>query len=176
MKIGIAGPISTESIAMLLGDAIPPDLKGASGAPLLGTLIRILLERGHSVSAYTMDSSLRIDEPVPRVAAAGRFRIYYVPVRKRAFRYENGLQQQAQQHDGESGQQIEQHRPLQREARSGTARSLVPFPQVLPMKIRIGGCGLPVFQDNAPRRHPFPEESYRGGTGGDIRSIPQSAA
>jgi len=89
MKIGIAGPISTESVATLLGDATP-SLKGAGGAPLLGTLIRILLERGHSVSAYTMDSSLRIDELVPRVASAGRFRIYYVPVRRRAFRYEDG--------------------------------------------------------------------------------------
>ena len=89
MKIGIAGPISTESVATLLGDATPA-LKGASGAPLLGTLIRIFLERGHSVSAYTMDATLRIDEQEPKVAQSGRFRIYYIPVRRRAFRYQDG--------------------------------------------------------------------------------------
>ena len=88
MKIGIAGPISTESIATLLGDATP-HLKGASGAPLLGTLIRIFLERGHSVSAYTMEAALDIHE-APRVAFSGKFRIYYVPVRRRAFRYQDG--------------------------------------------------------------------------------------
>ena len=89
MKIGIAGPISTESVAHLLRDA-PPDIKGSAGAPFLGTLITTLHERGHEINAYTLDSSLspHIDEAT--VAVGNRFRLYYLPCRRRAFRFSGG--------------------------------------------------------------------------------------
>ncbi len=88
MRIGIAGPISSESIARFLeGDA--KDLPhGYTGAPLLGTLIGALLERGHSVFAYTTSADVPLSE---RVSAAGdRFKITFCPVRPRAFRYSQG--------------------------------------------------------------------------------------
>jgi glycosyltransferase involved in cell wall biosynthesis len=89
MRIGIAGPISAESIARFLkGDAknLP---RGYTGAPLLGTLIGALLERGHSVFAYTTSAGLPLSE---RFSATGdRFKITFCPARLRAFRYSEGL-------------------------------------------------------------------------------------
>jgi len=63
MKVGIPGPISTESIAQFLhmGSALLPS--GYSGAPFLGTLIGALLEYGHKVSAYTTTVDLPLDNP-----------------------------------------------------------------------------------------------------------------
>lgn len=88
MKIGIAGPISSESIARFLDGDVKPLPHGYSGAPFLGTLIGALLERGHSVFAYTTSADLPLSE---RVSATGdRFRITFCPVRPRAFRYSQG--------------------------------------------------------------------------------------
>ncbi len=88
MRIGIAGPISKDSIARFIdGDtkALP---NGYSGAPLLGTLIEALLNRGHSIFAYTTSADLPLTE---RVTATGsRFKITFCPVRARAFRYSAG--------------------------------------------------------------------------------------
>lgn len=88
MKIGIAGHIATDSIARFLdGDAagLP---RGYYGAPLLGTLIGALIERGHSVVAYTTSSDMAAST---RVTARGeRFKITYCAARRRAFRYSEG--------------------------------------------------------------------------------------
>lgn len=88
MKIGIAGHIATDSIARFLdGDAagLP---RGYYGAPLLGTLIGELLERGHSIVAYTTSSDMAHGT---RVSASGaRFKITYCAARPRAFRYSDG--------------------------------------------------------------------------------------
>ena len=88
MKIGIAGHIATDSIARFLdGDAagLP---RGYYGAPLLGTLIGALLDRGHSIVAYTTSSDMPHGT---RVSASGdRFKITYCAVRPRAFRYSEG--------------------------------------------------------------------------------------
>lgn len=85
MKIGIAGPISTDSIAQFLdGDAcgLP---HGYLGAPLFGNLIGALLDRGHSIVAYTTSSDM---PPSKRVTASGeRFKITYCPARPHAFRF-----------------------------------------------------------------------------------------
>jgi glycosyltransferase involved in cell wall biosynthesis len=88
MKIGIAGPISAESIARFLHGDVKQLPHGYSGAPLLGTLIGAFLERGHSVFAYTTSADLPLSE---RVSASGdRFKITFCPVRHRAFRYSEG--------------------------------------------------------------------------------------
>lgn len=89
MKIGIAGPIATNNIADLLAvnTAVLPH--GYYGAPLLATLIESLLARGHEVVAFTTSPDIPpTSEPV--VATGERFRIYYCPSRRRAFRRENG--------------------------------------------------------------------------------------
>lgn len=88
MKIGIAGHIATDSIARFLdGDAagLP---RGYYGAPLLGTLVGALLDRGHNIVAYTTSPDM---PPSTRRSASGdNFKITYCASRPRAFRYSNG--------------------------------------------------------------------------------------
>jgi glycosyltransferase involved in cell wall biosynthesis len=86
MKIGIAGPISTQSIARFISGDISslPLVDGAS--PLLGTLIGELLSRGHEVSAYTTTTNLPLNLPQPVIAQGDRFKIYYCPQRKHSIR------------------------------------------------------------------------------------------
>lgn len=88
MKIGIAGPISTESISYLLEEE-PGNLPhGYAGAPLFGNLIGALLERGHSIVAYTTSSDV---PPSAHVSASGdRFKITYCSARPHAFRFSQG--------------------------------------------------------------------------------------
>lgn len=88
MKIGIAGHIATDSISHFIdGDAtgLP---RGYYGAPLLGKLIRALLDRGHCIVAYTTS----VDMPLATcVSASGdRFKITYCASRSRVFRYREG--------------------------------------------------------------------------------------
>ncbi|KVW94660.1 hypothetical protein ABW22_11465 [Thiobacillus denitrificans] len=62
--------------------------RGYYGAPLLGTLIGALLERGHNIVAYTTSSDM---QPSTRVSVSGdRFKITYCSARPRAFRYSEG--------------------------------------------------------------------------------------
>lgn len=88
MRIGIAGHISTDSIARFLhggGAGLP---RGYYGAPLLGTLIGALLDRGHTIVAYTTSSDMPSSS---RITASGdRFKITYCAARPRAFRYSEG--------------------------------------------------------------------------------------
>lgn len=88
MKIGIAGPISSENIAQFLNGDIKDLPRGYSGAPFLSTLIGALLKRGHSITAYTTSSDLRFSERF--IATGERFKISFCPMRPRAFRYDNG--------------------------------------------------------------------------------------
>ncbi|OZA26038.1 MAG: hypothetical protein B7X93_10565 [Hydrogenophilales bacterium 17-61-9] len=88
MKIGIVGPISTESIVKLLADDTGGLPRGYVGAPLFGNLIGALLDRGHSIVAYTTSSDM---PPDIRVSATGeRFKITYCPVRPHTFRFSKG--------------------------------------------------------------------------------------
>lgn len=90
MKIGIVGPISTESIAGFISDdpkRLPQGYGGGiGGAPLLGTLIGELLARGHTVAAFTISWDLPISPYSEVVAQGNRFRIHYRPVRPHSFR------------------------------------------------------------------------------------------
>lgn len=88
MKIGIAGPISSENIARFLGRDAADLPQGYAGAPFLGTLISALLERGHSITAYTTSADLPLSEAV--TASRDRFKITFCPARKRAFRFSDG--------------------------------------------------------------------------------------
>lgn len=88
MKIGIAGHIATDSIARFLDGDTAGLPRGYYGAPLLGTLIGGLLERGHSIVAYTTSSDMPASSR--RSASGDRFKITYCAARPRAFRYSDG--------------------------------------------------------------------------------------
>jgi len=86
MKIGIAGPISTESVKELLEGDISALPLGYTGAPFLGTLIKTLIKKGHQVSAYTLDMSLPPRQLQPLCVEGHNFKIYYSPLRKHSIR------------------------------------------------------------------------------------------
>ena len=91
MHIGIVGPIDTATIADLIGDGASGLPQGYSGAPLLGTLIRELLKRGHRVSAFTLSRDMPLVARQTVVATRGNFSIEYCPMRPRAWS-RNGAQ------------------------------------------------------------------------------------
>lgn len=86
LHIGISGPIATESVAAFIKDDVTTLPSGYSGAPLLGSLIGALLDRGHQVSAYTLSSNLPLNLQQPIMAQGERFKIYYCPMRKHSIR------------------------------------------------------------------------------------------
>lgn len=90
MKIGISGPVSTDSIKDLLSPSGAVLPMGYKGAPFLGTLIRSLLKKGHQVSVYTLDNSLSPNNLDPVIATGENFKIYYLPMRKHSVRFNNG--------------------------------------------------------------------------------------
>lgn len=81
MKIGIAGRITTDSIAGFIDGGATGLPRGYYGAPLL--------DRGHhSIVAYTASSDM---PPAICVSASGdRFNITYCASRSRAFHYSEG--------------------------------------------------------------------------------------
>lgn len=90
MHIAIAGPIATEDIASLLGDVsgLPA---GYAGAPLLASLVRELLGRGHRVTAFTTSLGMDVRAGKCLVREAGRFRVCFCPMRKRGFMPSDGV-------------------------------------------------------------------------------------
>lgn len=91
MHIGVAGPISSASVAELLPGNIAWLPIGKPGAPLLGTLIRALVANGHQVSAYTHSRDLWKDgsEPV-ELRGLHDFKLTIVPFRPHSFRLNRG--------------------------------------------------------------------------------------
>lgn len=90
MKVAICGPLATEAVAQHLDTASPTLPRGYEGAPVLGTLVDVLLRRGHDVIAVTTSTELSItSEPV--WVKGRRFSVCYVPARRRAFRPEDGV-------------------------------------------------------------------------------------
>ncbi len=87
MKIGIAGPISTESIRALLSENSHELPRGIAGAPFLATLIAGLISAGHQVSAFTLAQELAPGQKSPVVGTGDKFKIYYGPYRKRSIRF-----------------------------------------------------------------------------------------
>lgn len=88
MRIGIAGPIASSDVRLLLDDPKQSLPMGYGGAPLVATLIRALLNRGHTVYAYTTSSDIPIRSHIS--ATGRRFKITFCGSRRRAFRYANG--------------------------------------------------------------------------------------
>jgi glycosyltransferase involved in cell wall biosynthesis len=85
MKVAMVGPIATENVAHLLGSAAAGAPEGYGGAPILGTLIECLLERGHDVVGITTDVNPHgIGTPV--VVRGERIDMVYCPQRRHAFR------------------------------------------------------------------------------------------
>lgn len=66
MRIGILGPIATDSVAHLLPALPAGTVRGATSAPVLGTLIESLLALGHEVVAYTLVHTETLAAPVLR--------------------------------------------------------------------------------------------------------------
>lgn len=85
LHIGIAGPIASADIAHLLDDAPTRLPRGYAGAPLLGTLIGELLQRGYRVSAFTLSSDLALDLNAAVVAHGPNFEFHCCPMRPRAW-------------------------------------------------------------------------------------------
>lgn len=116
MRIGLAGPISTENIAQLLDGDIGGLPRGYVGAPLFGNLIGALLKRGHSIVAYTTSSDM---PPSSRVSASGdRFKITYCSARPHAFQYSKG-------HWGRAADAFRQERATLSQAMQNDAPDLV---------------------------------------------------
>jgi glycosyltransferase involved in cell wall biosynthesis len=85
MHIGIAGPIATRDVRALLDAGGTPLPAGCEGAPLLATIIRELLRRGHRVSAFTLSSDLPLSDDARVVANGSAFSLHLVPARRRAW-------------------------------------------------------------------------------------------
>lgn len=91
MHICIVGPIATADIRHLLdGDSIGLPA-GYSGAPLMATLITELLKRGHRVTAVTLSEGMPLDWRQAVTAKGANFKMVYVPMRRRAWRFNGWL-------------------------------------------------------------------------------------
>jgi glycosyltransferase involved in cell wall biosynthesis len=90
VKIAFVGPISTDSVADLIQEDRSGLPSGYFGAPLMGTLIKELLARGHSVTAVTTSPDLPPHSSAGRIASGQNFKLHYVPVRKKAFSRSGG--------------------------------------------------------------------------------------
>lgn len=86
MRIGIAGYIATSSLAPWLDDDPRTLPLGFPGAPLFGTLIKALLDRGHEVGVFTLSEDLPPGDLAPRVVHGRGVTVYYCPYRKHSFR------------------------------------------------------------------------------------------
>lgn len=90
MYIGVVGPIATND---LLSASVRQQYKlcpkGRPGAPLISSLIKEYLSRGHQVLAITIDPAMNDDDD-PYVCVDGRLTYVVAPSRKRIFR-PNGL-------------------------------------------------------------------------------------
>lgn len=90
MRIGIVGPVSTESVWDLLGPERESLPVGHYGAPLMGTLIQEMIARGHRVCAFTTSPGLSTGLEETVVGRGHNFTIHYAPLRPRAFSRSGG--------------------------------------------------------------------------------------
>jgi glycosyltransferase involved in cell wall biosynthesis len=93
MRIALLGPFSGPSLLSAFGTALggqtlPP---GYPGAPLMATLAKALVERGHWVATITTDYSTAVSELEPFRKFAGRgIEAYFCPQRPHSFRSAGG--------------------------------------------------------------------------------------
>lgn len=86
MHIGLVGPIATADVKHLLDGNTTMLPQGYAGGPLLATLIGELLNRGNTVSAFTLSNDLPLNTDSAITATGNRFALHYVPMRPRAWR------------------------------------------------------------------------------------------
>jgi hypothetical protein len=86
MHIGIIGPIATADVAHLLEGDMRGLPNGYAGSPLLATLIRELLSRGHRVTAFTLSSDMGLASSTAVIAHGPNFCLHYCAMRPRAWR------------------------------------------------------------------------------------------
>lgn len=87
MKIAFIGPVFTKDVAHLLGPSAAGAPKGWQGAPLMATLITMLVEAGHEVVAITLTPDLSPSIAAPVRVQGPRLVMHYVPRRTHAFRF-----------------------------------------------------------------------------------------
>lgn len=85
MHICIAGPAATDDLRSVLSGDVSSFPIGTAGAPLIGVLARNLLNKGHTVSVVTLSGDLKPSCGMV-VRKCERLNIYYVPIRRRAWR------------------------------------------------------------------------------------------
>ena len=88
MKIAILGPVDTRDLYSLIKKKDIKSLPKGHGVSVLAHIILGLLELGHNVSIITLSEDI-FKEMV--IYKNKKFKIYYCPMRKRAFRFSNGL-------------------------------------------------------------------------------------
>lgn len=86
MHIGLLGPIASSDITDLVTCDLASLPHGYSGGPLLATIIKELLARGHTVSAFTLSNDLPLNHQSSFTATGPGLSITYVPMRPRAWR------------------------------------------------------------------------------------------
>ncbi|WP_341891691.1 glycosyltransferase family 4 protein, partial [Variovorax sp. YR752] len=89
MRIGILGPIATDSVAHLLPTLPPGTPRGPSSAPMLGSLITALIARGHEVVAFTLVYAETLAQPTLRFGH-GPFTLYLCQGRPHSLRPSHG--------------------------------------------------------------------------------------
>lgn len=91
MHIGIAAPFETSSLSDLIGDQTKELPAGCAGAPIIGSLVRALLKKGHVVTIYTTDHTLLPQKREPIKFKKNQLTIYYCPCRPRSFMPQDGF-------------------------------------------------------------------------------------
>lgn len=93
MRIALVGPFSGATLASAFpfAEGQPPLPPGYPGAPLMTTLAKALVERGHEVAAISTCYSTPVDELEPFRRWSGRgIDVYFCPQRPRSFRSAGG--------------------------------------------------------------------------------------
>ena len=88
MKIAILGPVDTKDFSSLIKKKDIKSLPKGHGVSVLPHIILGLLELGHNVSIITLSEDISKETVIYKNK---KFKIYYCPMRKRAFRFSNGL-------------------------------------------------------------------------------------
>ena len=88
MKIAILGPVDTRDFPSLIKKNDIKSLPKGHGVSVLTHIILGLLELGHNVSIITLSEDISKEMVIYKNK---KFKIYYCPMRKRAFSFSNGL-------------------------------------------------------------------------------------
>ena len=88
MKIAILGPVDTKDLFPAIKKKDIESLPKGHGVSVLPHIVLGLLDLGHQVSVITLSEDITKDIVICKNK---KLKIYYCPVRKRAFRFNDGL-------------------------------------------------------------------------------------